>query len=427
VGSAQHQRVERDFADEFAKAQGNLYANIAAGRAADGFRYTGIAGTQPLPILISYLNTTANNTPNSTGVYTNAFFTNTTNMALLSRNNPNVLTFAATLENLAGTRAQGLLNGRPANFFYANPTSASGGAFVLRNEEKSWYDAMVIEVRRRMSAGLRMNASFTWGKAFTNAYATSAGNDQVNFVGLTQRNPGLQKTTAQHDIRYAFKFNATYDLPFGKGMQFFSGANTFANWLVGGWSIAPVVRWQSGSPIVMQNVQLVGMTREELQSEIKIRKGANAVTFLPDDIILNTQRAFDINVLNANGYGTTYGGAPEGRFIAPAGYGNCQSRYSGECGFSNLVLYGPHFFKLDFSIIKKIKFDEKRNIEFKTNFFDALNAPNFRVGGWGADTVILGGGGSTFGQLGSGAAYQDVSTTNDPGGRIIEFMLRLNF
>ena len=44
-----------------------------------------------------------------------------------------------------------------------------------------------------------------------------------------------------------------------------------------------------------------------------------------------------------------------------------------------------------------------------------------------AATVILGGGGSTFGQLGAGSAYQDVSTTNDPGGRIVEFMLRLNF
>ena len=53
--------------------------------------------------------------------------------------------------------------------------------------------------------------------------------------------------------------------------------------------------------------------------------------------------------------------------------------------------------------------------------------PNFRVGGWGSDTVILGGGGNTFGQLGPGGAYQDVSTTNDPGGRIVEFMMRLNF
>ena len=37
---------------------------------------------------------------------------------------------------------------------------------------------------------------------------------------------------------------------------------------------------------------------QELQKEIKFRKVPNAVTFLPDDIILNTQLAFDINVNN---------------------------------------------------------------------------------------------------------------------------------
>jgi hypothetical protein len=169
------------------------------------------------------------------------------------------------------------------------------------------------------------------------------------------------------------------------------------------------------------------MTREELQKEIKVRKGPNAVTYLPDDIILNTQRAFDINVNNPNGYGTNFGGAPEGRFIAPAGYGNCQSRYSGECGFSNLVVYGPSFFKLDATLSKKIMIGESRSVELRATFLDALNAPNFRVGGWGADVIVAGVGGTTFGQLGSGSAYQDISTTNDPGGRIIDLMIRINF
>jgi hypothetical protein len=378
------------------------------------------------------LNPTATNTPNNTAVYTNAFFTNATHISYLSQNSPNLLTFASTLENFAissslTARNQALQNGRPANFFYANPTSASGGAFVLNNGEKSWYDAAVIEVRRRLSAGLRVNANYVWAKALTNAYATSAGNDQVNFVGISLRDPNLQKTTAQHDIRHAFKLDATYDLPFGRGAQFFTNSGGIVNGILGGWTFAPVIRWQSGSPIVMQNVQLVGMTRQELQKEIKVRKGANVVTFLPDDIILNTQRAFNIDVNSASGYGATYGGAPTGRFIAPSGYGNCISRYSGECGFANLALYGPSFFKFDASLIKRIKFDEKRNVEVKMNVFDVLNSPNFRVGGWGADTVVLGGGGATFGQLGAGAAYQDVSTTNDPGGRIVEFMLRINF
>ena len=41
--------------------------------------------------------------------------------------------------------------------------------------------------------------------------------------------------------------------------------------------------------------------------------------------------------------------------------------------------------------------------------------------------VVAGVGGSTWGQMGNGSAYQDVSTTNDLGGRQIDLMLRINF
>ncbi len=440
--------IENGFADEFRIAQQNLLANIAANRCQAGlqnttpggagytpncqvnFAYFGAGtGTSPLPTfvwhLVNPLNPTTPADPLNVANYSNIFFR--ANAGALSVHNPTVQGLAATLDNTAGNRARATANGIPRNFFYANPMSGSGGAYILTNNEKSWYDAAVIEVRRRMSAGFRLNASYTFAKAFTNAYATAAGNDQVNYVGISLRDPGLQRASAQHDLRHSFKVDATYDLPFGRGGKFFSNANGFVNGIIGGWGIAPVIRWQSGSPIVMQNVQLVGMTREDLQKEIKVRKGASVVTFLPDDIILNTQRAFSLDINSATGYSNTYGGPPEGRYIAPAGIGNCQARYSGECGFANLVLYGPTYFKLDVSLMKKVYFTETFNIELRAAFYDALNAPNFRVGSWGADTVILGGGGATFGQLGTGAAFQDVSTTNDPGGRIVEFNFRINF
>jgi len=38
---------------------------------------------------------------------------------------------------------------------------------------------------------------------------------------------------------------------------------------------------------------------------------------------------------------------------------------------------------------------------------------------------ILGVGGTTFGQVTQ--AYRDTSTTNDPGGRLIQFVGRINF
>jgi hypothetical protein len=422
--------IENGFADEFKLAQANLYANIAAGRGAS-FAYFGAGtGTSPLPIALSYFNTAATFDPNNPARYAAANFANTTLVAALSRNAPSISGFGAgtNYENNAARRANAIANGRPINFFYVNPTTGVNGTFTVDNSSKTWYDSGIIEVRRRMSAGLRFQASYVWSKAQSNAYASSS----VVYADFTQRPNGLKlaKNVQAFDLPHQFKFDATYDLPFGTGRKFFSGANWLANGFVGGWTLLPTIRWQSGSPFSLGNVQLVGMTRDDLQKEIKVRKGPNVVTYLPDDIILNTQKAFNIDVTNTanGGYGTTFGtGGPTGRFIAPAGYGNCLSRFAGECGFNNLIVYGPKFFKFDVTLAKKIMLGESRNLEIRATFLDALNRPNFRVGGWAADVVGITPGGATFGQLGSTTAWQDISTTNDPGGRLIDLMVRLNF
>ncbi len=434
--------IENGFAAEYQIAQANLYANIAANRCQTGvtavncqynFAYFGPGtGTSPLPISLAYISGINAAGATNPANYSNSLFRNTTLAGNLNRANPVVTSFGSNIENAATRRANALTAGLPSNFFYVNPTTATAGAYIVDNSAKSWYDSAVIEVRRRLSTGLRFQASYVFAKAQSNSFQSNSD----NYANFSNRPNGLDlaKNVAVFDIRHAFKFDATYDLPFGKGAPFFSNANGFVNAIVGGWSLYPTIRWQSGSPFSFGNVTLVGMTKNELQKEIKVRKnsiqnGVNVVTYLPDDIILNTQRAFDTSITSTTGYGTTFGGggAPTGRFIAPAGYSNCQSRYAGECGFNNLILYGPSFFKFDVSLAKKINFNEKRNVELRATFLDALNHPNFRVGGWAADTIAITPGGSTFGQLGNGTAYQDISTTNDPGGRLIDLMIRINF
>jgi hypothetical protein len=430
--------IENGFASEYKLAQANLLANIAAGRG-NTFAYFGAGtGTAPLPIFQAYFRGVGD--PNNAALYTSTQYTATANLTALSINNPNVLGLAATLRNDATRRANALAAGRPANFFDNCPTTI-GFCFIVDNGEVSSYDAGVVELRRRLSNGLRIQASYVYAKAFTNAYAgaTSLGAvgvaDQNNNSSVTLRNPDLDHSESQVDLRHAFKFDATYDLPFGKGRQFAGNSGWGLNALIGGWSIAPVLRWQSGSPILTENVQIIGMTRKELQKAINVYKDtaftntaltggvATAVTFLPVDIIENTIKAFSVT---PTGY--TFG-APTGRFLAPAGYGNCQARFAGECGFRKLVLYGPSFFKLDAALIKKIQFDEKRNIELRATFFDVLNKTNWRIGGWTSNVSNLAVGGSAFGQLSnaSGNAYQDPFGSNDPGGRIIDLSFRFNF
>jgi hypothetical protein len=452
--------IENGLLAEFQLAQQNLYANIAANRCQTGVTTAGCqyniayfgpgTGTNPLPITLSYLvgnipvagvsTNVATLTPGalgssgsvtSTGAanpanYSSALFRSTTYTSPLNRVGPVPLTYAANLNSLAAQRQNAINAGLPSNFQFVNPTNIAG-AFTIDNATKTWYDSMQIEVRRRLSDGLRVQASYVYSKAFSNSFASSS---IVSSNLSTVREPGedLAKTVQPFDLRHNFKLDATYDLPFGRGRTFFSNANGFVNALVGGFSILPVISWQSGSPVQLGNAQLIGMTVEELQKEIKVRKNATTVTWLPDDIILNSQRAFDTSVVNANGYGANYGGVPPtGRFIAPAGYGNCLQAYGGQCGFNNLVLYGPGFFKFDVGITKRFNIDEKRNIEIHANILDALNHANFRIGGFAGDITTTGCCGTTFGQLTSGSAYRDINTTNDPGGRVIDFLLRFNF
>jgi hypothetical protein len=419
--------IENGFADEFRLAQQNLYANASAGRGPT-FAYFG-PGTNQLPLILSYMNPAATYDPANPARY-GSLFSDASFVAMLSANFPQVIEFAALLENNAAHRANALANGRPANFFYVNPATRAGGAYLVDNSSSSWYDAGVIELRRRMSRGIRINASYVFAKARSDSFQSNV--NLLPNIDIVHREFGrrLARNFSVFDIRHMFKFDATFDLPFGRGGQLLSNANRYLDVLIGGWSILPVIRWQSGSPITFGNVQLVGMTAKELQKEIKVRKGPNAITYLPDDIILNTQRAFDINVSGSGGYGTTYGGPPSGRFIAPAGYGNCISRYAGECGFANLVLHGPDLFKLDATLSKKIRFDEGRSLEIRATFLDVLNMPNFRIGGWEIDVnrVLFDAASlTTFGQIQNTWAYRDTGGTNDPGGRIIDLMIRFNF
>ena len=456
--------IENGLFEEFKLAQANLYANITANRCQTGvqntnpmgagynatcqfnFAYFGAGtGTAPLPISLAYFNgniggNRATLTPGAVGSsgavtstgaaiaanYSNAFFRSTTYTGSLNRAAPSVIAFGTSLQTNDILRGNALAAGLPSNFFFVNPATPTN-SYIVENGTLTWYDSGVIEVRRRFAEGLRVQASYVFSKALSNFFAS---NDDV-FANLSKREglADLSKTVQPFDLRHNFKLDSTYDLPFGKGQPFFSNANGLVNALVGGFSILPTIRWQSGSPIQLGNATLVGMTVEELQKEVKVRKGPSAVTWLPDDIIENSQRAFNTSVLGANGYAASgvVTGPPTGRFIAPAGFGNCQQRYAGECGFTNLVLYGPSFFKLDVGVTKKIRIDEKRNFEIQANILDALNQPNFRVGGFGADLTTTGCCGASFGQLGSGSAYRDLNTTNDPGGRVIDLLVRFNF
>jgi hypothetical protein len=439
--------VENGFLNEFRLAQANLQANIAAGRGAN-FRYFGPGtGTSPLPSILGFFTGLPNAAASNPASYVapgGAFFANNAFVNPLNRNWGQPLAFANTIvNNPALFTPNAAAAGLPSNFFIVNPGKL-GGASLTTNDVNTWYDALQLELRRRFSNGLLLQASYTWSKSLTNFYASS---QTVLNQPLTLRpeNEGLEKFRAPQDLRHTFKVNWIYELPFGRGRLWLNNGSGLVDRLVGGWEFHGTGRVQSGRPFSFGNVQLVGMTAEELQEAIDARPQPNrTVNYLPDDIILNTRRAFSVvtvgpaTAANPNApFGYSALGVPTGRYIAPNNSNGCLQAFSGQCGFSNLILEGPRFVRFDMSVVKKIRFTENTNMELRVEFLNALNNINFLVGGSSAvDVAFVTANGTTallnpnfslatFGRVTS--AYQDISTTNDPGGRPVQFVLRFNF
>lgn len=412
--------IENGFLNEFKLAQANLQANIAQGRGAN-FRYFGAGtGTSPLPIILSHFAGKVD--PSVAANYASSNFASATFVNPLAVNAPGPIGFANSLIGNATFRNNAAAAGLPINFFRANPGKL-GGAFTVENNGRTYYDAAVVELRRRLSKGLLVQGSYTFARALSNFPVSSSA---VFYQPRSLRNIDGDKTLSPFGITHALKANWIYELPIGRGKMLFGNAGGVMDRVVGGWEFHGTARVQSGSPNDFGNVTLVGMTRNDLQKALKIRfDDANKIVYyLPQDIIDNTIKANNVSATSATGYGAL--GAPTGRYIAPASTAACVEGYGGQCGTNHLILYGPKFARFDLSAVKKIKITERVNFEFRAEFLNAFNNINFLLGSAGSDVVSVGGfGNATFGQTSS--AYQDTSTTNDPGGRLIQFVGRINF
>ena len=407
LNSVENNIVENGLLNEFKLAMANLQANIAAGRGSN-FRYYGPnTGTSPLPITLAYFSGTPAAQAGDAARYTSANFASATFVNTLALNGPAPLTYASSLDAQAAFRTNALTAGLPANFMLTNP-GLRGGANFTGNGGYTRYDSMQIELRRRLSKGLLVQANYQFAKSF-----------ESSRVSFRAPRVNIQDTNT---LRHGFKVNWIFELPVGRGQKLFGNAPGWADRFLGGWEFDGAARIQSGQLYNFGNVNLVGMTAADLQKEFKLRfnDDAKIVYILPQDIIDNTIRAFNVSATSANGYGTL--GAPTGRYIAPANNRNCLQVYSGQCAPQNIFVTGPAFARYDLSVVKRTKITEKVNFELRGEFLNAFNNINFFNPTGAAFTGLSS---LTFGQVTT--AYADSSNTNDPGGRIIQLVARFNF
>jgi hypothetical protein len=194
-----------------------------------------------------------------------------------------------------------------------------------------------------------------------------------------------------------------------------------------GWEVAGVSRLQSGSPELLtgrstfnQNdngVVFHNLTASQYQDMVRVRKttapnGVGVIYFLPPELVNNSMAAWEVG-------GFTLRDLDRSKpYIGP-------QTEAGKMGY-RLYTYGVWQQRWDLSLVKRTRIGEGKAIELRAQFLNAFNHINFLLGGAGneVNTQDIGSG---FGQI--TAAYRDitVSGTNDPGGRVIEFVLRFTF
>ena len=325
--------------------------------------------------------------------------------------------------NISSTTAYNqnmIAGGYPANFFVVNPSVAGGSTTDELSWGSSYYDSGQIEIRRRLAQGMQFQVNYSYSKSLGDS----------SFPALLDTRMG--KTPDGFDIRQAFKANYIYELPFGAGRHFFSGVSNKAfKKVMEGWEIAGVARIQSGVPIGLSGfstvngsgsgVVLHNITLAQLQSEVGIIKTQNPVSGIPQvyylpppvpptgltssnntNLIDNTYAAFGNNNLTPAQLN------PNAPYIGPAAPG----QWGCLC---NIYSNGQKHF--DVSLIKVTHIRESVTLEFRAQALNVFNIANFLPGSSNTS--------GSFGVVSS--AYRDISGTYDPGGRILEFVGRLNF
>ncbi len=357
--------VENGFLDEFRRAQANLQANLAAGRGSN-FRYFGPGtGTSPLPIYLAYFSgSSGTGDPAS---YASGLFQDTTFINHLARFNPNPRATADLFDADSTRIANALRAGLPANFLVTNP-DLLGGAEVFDNGGDNRYHGLQLKFTKRYSHGLAMQASYALGDALESTH-----------YSFRRSLKSRVNAGDEGSVRHAIKGSWVYDLPFGSGRRFAGNAGAGLERLVGGWSIGGTARIQSGALLDFGNVRLVGMSQDELRDIFKLRfdDAGRAVYMLPQDVIDNTVKAWNVSATSASGYGPE--GPPSGRYIAPANGPDCIEIVEGygDCGSFSTVVTGPALTRFDFSIVKRIPITGGMRMEFRAELLNAFNRPWF--------------------------------------------------
>jgi hypothetical protein len=268
----------------------------------------------------------------------------------------------------------------------------SRGANYATTNSNSDYHSMQAKYDRRLTKGLDMLAALTWGMTRTNANDLLSGGGIASFRAPYLPNFGIEHDMglASYDIRKALSWSGTYQLPFGHGQHFGASTSKLEDGVLGGWMFNWIMTMDDGQPLTLNCV-------------------TNGTSGL-GCYALETGAAKYAGPHNVN------------QWMNPAAFADPapattigQSNY-GPLGGGPTQIIGPGFHRLDYSLFKQFQTTERTRLEFRAEFFNITNHPNFSVTNMYTNYKST----STFGRI---TATRD--SPNDP--RQIQFALKFYF
>jgi hypothetical protein len=118
---------------------------------------------------------------------------------------------------------------------------------------ESKYNAFTFRLNKHFSQGLSVLVSFTGEKELDNSASA------VTFLGPTsstynnQYDPRGEWAVGAQDVSRIFAAGYTYEFPFGHGKRFANSRGVMDR-IVGGWQAAGIIRWTTGTPVVLASV-----------------------------------------------------------------------------------------------------------------------------------------------------------------------------
>jgi hypothetical protein len=303
------------------------------------------------------------------------------------------------------------------------PDFGTNGSYQ-RTIGRSIYNGLQTKLEQQFANGLNYLVAYTWSKTLSDAGDLLNGGSTSGYRAAWIPGAGIKYDwgPADFDLRNVFHASGGYQLPFGRDKKYFTNVSKLADYAIGGWSINWIATLQGGQPLTLNcptNVVATTVTNcydlrvpgqsQDLGIKVKKINGVNQPFWFgnANAFAQPCQLALDL---------TPIAGSPAGCVPLtglPALGGGLESAT------------GPGFHRLDFSTFKGFQLTERFSLQFRAEFFNILNHPNFNAPNFGGNGVVaVSNSGnftsSTFGQIGStrDAPY-------DP--RQIQFALKLYY